>query len=109
MLSNQPVLSSIKCGLTVAPITNWRNTTTFMAERLLGMPSMKVSWLNYERTRLVERSDLTSLRNKQVRMVHGMTDKKVLLENTMMLSKRMVEQNIIFEQQVGSECIELLN
>ena len=37
MLSNQPLLSSIKCGPTVAPITNWRYTTTFMAKRLLDM------------------------------------------------------------------------
>ena len=66
----------------------------------MGMPGMKDSCLNYEWTSLVERSDLTSLRNKQVKMVHGMTDKKVLLENTMMLSKRMVEENILFEQQL---------
>ena len=30
MLSNQPLLSSIKCGITVAPDTNWMFTSAFM-------------------------------------------------------------------------------
>ena len=100
LLSNQPVLSTVKCGLTVAPITNWMYSTTFTTERLLGLPGMQDNWLDYERTSLVGGEDLTCLRNKQVKMVHGVADRRVLLENTMMLSKRMVEQNILFEQQV---------
>ena len=46
MLSNHPVLSSIKCGIAVAPVTNWMFTTAFETERLLGMPGMKDSLLN---------------------------------------------------------------
>ena len=37
-------------------------------------------------------------------LVHGIADRRVLLENTMMLTKRMVEENIIFEQQVPLLC-----
>ena len=48
----------------------------------------------------MDRSDLTNLRNKKVMLFHGMADRRVLLENTIMLSKRMVEENLLFEQQV---------
>ena len=70
----------------------------------MGLPGMKDSLLNYERTSLMEKRDLTNLRNKQVMLVHGMADRTVLLENTMMLSKRMVDENILFEQQVPLLC-----
>ena len=64
------------------------------------MPCMKDSLLNYKRTSLVDRSDLTNLNDKQMMLVHGMADRRILLQNTMMLSKRMVEENMLFEQQV---------
>ena len=101
LLSNQPVLRNIRCGMSVSPITDWMYSTAFVAERLLGLPDMKDNWLEYERTTLVGRKDLTCLKSKHVMMVHGVADKKVLVENTMMMSKRMVDQNILFDQQVN--------
>ena len=46
------------------------------------------------------RGDLAGLRNKRLMLVHGMRDRRVLLENTMSLSERLVEENIMFQQKV---------
>ena len=78
-------------------------TTAFMTERLVGLPGMNDSLLNYERTRLVDRIDLTNLQKKQVMLAHGMANRTVLLESTMMLCKRLVDENIIFKQQVQGD------
>ena len=100
MLSNLPLLGSIKCGLTVAPVTHWVFSSSFTAERLMGMLDVKENWLNYEKISILGRQDLTSLANKRIRIVHGMADRKVLVENTMRFSQKLVEHNILFEQQV---------
>merc|ERR1719320_888969 len=51
LLSNQPMLSRIRCGLAVAPITDWKYSNSFLTERLLGE--------EYGKVRVVAREDLT--------------------------------------------------
>ena len=51
-------------------------------------------------THVVAREDLTCLRGKDLMLIHGMVDKKVLLKNTLLLSKILAQQNILFDQQV---------
>ena len=100
MLSNLPVLNNIRCGLVIAPITQWLHTSSFVVERLMGMPDMVENLVNYEKASLVGREDLASLRSKEIMLIHGMLDRQVLVENTMMLTKKLVQENILFQQQV---------
>ena len=49
---------------------------------------------------LVNRNDLGGLRAKRLMLVHGMMDSEVSLENTVVLSEKLVQQNIMFQQKV---------
>ena len=46
------------------------------------------------------RTDLSGLRDKRLMLVHGMRDVRVSIENTMALSEKLVQQNIMFQQKV---------
>ena len=46
------------------------------------------------------RADLGGLRDKRLMLVHGMRDARVSLENTVALSERLVQHNIMFKQKV---------
>ena len=46
------------------------------------------------------RADLGGLRAKRLMLVHGMRDARVSLENTVALSERLVQHNIMFKQKV---------
>ena len=55
------------------------------------------------RSRLVEAvdKDMLGLASKELLLIHGSEDRRVLLENSLLFSQKLVEQNIIFQQQVG--------
>ena len=80
---------NIKCGVVVAPVTDWRLTSPYISERLK---------LPVERLNLMERN-LTSLRGKQLLLIHGMRDRNILLENSLSLSEKLTQQGILFSQQ----------
>ena len=72
-----------------------------MSEGYLG-----IEWRDHEaglenlQRSIVTRTDLGGLRDKRLMLVHGMRDDRVSLENTVALSERLVQQNIMFQQKV---------
>ena len=73
----------------------------FVSEGYLGAEwrDHKAGLENLQRS-IVTRTDLGGLRDKRLLLVHGMRDAKVSLENTVALSERLVQQNIMFQQKV---------
>ena len=73
----------------------------FVSEGYLGIAwSEHEAGLEYLQRSIVTRTDLGGLRDKRLMLVHGMGADRVSLENTVALSERLVQQNIIFQQKV---------
>ena len=56
--------------------------------------------VKYHTENIVTRPDLIGLKNKNLLLLHGAEDRKVLLQNTMTLSERLVDNSIMFQQKV---------
>ena len=74
---------------------------SFTAEKYFGLPDSPASLVRYHANSLLKRTDLQALNSKDLMVVHGSEDRRVLLQNSLALSHNLVEQNIIFQQQVS--------
>ena len=74
---------------------------SFTAEKYFGLPDDPSSLVKYHTNSLLQRNDLQALNNKDLLVIHGSEDRKVLLQNSLALSQNLVDQNIIFQQQVS--------
>lgn len=79
----------------------WLSVPRFVSEGYLGAEwNDSRARLGHHQTSLVTRADLSGLRAKSLMLVHGMRDARVSLENTVALSERLVQHNIMFKQKV---------
>lgn len=79
----------IHCTIAVAPITNWRYMSSFVAERYLGLPWIESNSLKYERANLLKRAYEFSTRKLLV--VHGTADEQVHVQHSMKFIKSLTE------------------
>jgi dipeptidyl-peptidase-4 len=81
-----------RCGLAVAPVTNWHWYDTHYTERYLGMPDDEQV---YDAASALERdpSGLT----ERLLVVHGMADDNVFLRHSLALIARLQEAGVQFE------------
>lgn len=86
-----------KCGVSVAPVTDWIYYDSIYTERYLGLPSAEDNKIGYERSSLIRNSD--ELRNKNYLLVHGTMDDNVHYQQSMMLARSMELKDILFRQQ----------
>merc|ERR1719499_2764483 len=85
-----------KCGVAVAPVTNWIYYDTIYTERYMGLPTSEDNLDGYRI------SDVTSqarrLKNKKLLLVHGTADDNVHYQQTMMLTRALEEADVLFQQ-----------
>lgn len=84
-----------KCGIAVAPVTNWRLYDTIYTERYLKKPQDNAK--GYD-----ENSPIQFAQNLKapLLLVHGAADDNVHLQNTLMFADALVRANKQFEMQI---------
>jgi len=85
-----------KCGISVAPVTNWIYYDSIYAERYLGLPTPEDNLAGYQASDVTAKA--ANLRNKKYLMVHGTADDNVHYQQSMMLARAMEEADVLFRQ-----------
>jgi len=85
-----------KCGIAVAPVSNWIYYDTIYAERYLGLPLPDDNLKGYQKSDVT--SKVRKLRGKKMLLVHGTADDNVHYQQSMMLTRALEEEDILFQQ-----------
>ena len=67
-------------------------------ERYMGLPLPSENFRGYQKSSLIERCQ--GIEGKEFFLAHGMADRNVHIQNSMILAKTLVSNNIPFEQHV---------
>ena len=84
-----------KMAIAVAPVTNWRYYDSVYSERYLGLPSDNPE--GYDANSPTNPKLVAQLKGKYL-LIHGSADDNVHLQNTMELSKLLIESNFDYQQ-----------
>ena len=106
----------IQCGIAVAPVTQWHHygqsviidpyiitqisSDSAYTERFMGMPTPESNWAWFTDSSLTGVAEYLS--DNSLLVVHGTADDNVHIEHTMMLSRTLVNNNILFRQQASN-------
>ena len=84
-----------KCGIAIAPVTNWRLYDSAYTERFMRRP--QVNEFGYEGTDLMQMAgNLTG----ELLIVHGLADDNVHAQNTLLYTNALVQAGKQFEMQL---------
>ncbi|XP_021935063.1 venom dipeptidyl peptidase 4-like [Zootermopsis nevadensis] len=89
-------LNVFKCGISVAPVSDWSYYDTVYTERYMGLPSTHDNLKGYINAALTRIS--SNIRNKQYLLVHGTLDDNVHYQQSMMLAKALEHNDVLFQQ-----------
>jgi len=90
----------IKCAITQSPIVDWKNYDAFFTEKHLGQARDKKYWTKYDDSSLKKASE--NIPSKILYLVHQPGD-LTHLEQSMILSRALVDKGILFKQQIYLE------
>ncbi|XP_035782023.1 venom dipeptidyl peptidase 4-like isoform X3 [Anopheles albimanus] len=90
--------SLFQCGISVAPVTNWKLYDSTYTERFMGMPNVTDNYKGYEDSDLSRHAE--KLRDKQFLMVHGTADDNVHFQQSMVFSKALSSKGALFKQLI---------
>ncbi|KAL7031857.1 hypothetical protein ACKWTF_007152 [Chironomus riparius] len=90
--------SLFQCGISVAPVTNWKLYVSTYAERFMGMPNLTDNYQGYVEGDLSKHVD--QLKDKQFLLIHGTADDNVHFMQSMVLSKALTHRGALFKQQI---------
>ncbi|KAK4880204.1 hypothetical protein RN001_008350 [Aquatica leii] len=85
-----------KCGISVAPVTDWTLYDSIYTERFMGLPTADDNAAGYNNAKLVEKTQ--GLRDKKYFLIHGTLDDNVHYQQSMLLSKVLEQNDILFRQ-----------
>jgi len=88
--------NTFQCGISVAPVTNWIYYDSIYAERYLGLPTPEDNLSGYQASDVTARAK--KLKNKKYLMVHGTADDNVHYQQSMMFSRALEEEDVLFRQ-----------
>jgi dipeptidyl-peptidase-4 len=86
-----------KCGISVAPVTNWLLYDTIYTERYMGLPTPDDNLSAYNASDVTHY--VSNFRNKKFYLVHGNADDNVHYQQSMILSRALERADILFRQQ----------
>ncbi|XP_034243317.1 venom dipeptidyl peptidase 4 isoform X2 [Thrips palmi] len=86
-----------KCGMSVAPVTDWIYYDSIYTERYMGLPTEGDNRAGYRRAQLTNKVE--NLRHKLFLLIHGTLDDNVHYQQSMILSRALEENDILFRQQ----------
>jgi len=85
-----------KCGISVAPVSNWIYYDSIYAERYLGLPTPDDNLKAYQDSDVTAKAK--KLKNKKYLMVHGTADDNVHYQQSMMLARAFEEADVLHRQ-----------
>ncbi|XP_060571687.1 dipeptidyl peptidase 4-like isoform X1 [Ruditapes philippinarum] len=89
------------CGITVAPVTDYRYYDSVYTERYMGMPSADDNLEGYEATNISKFAE--QFRKSKFMIVHGTGDDNVHFQNTVQLIRALTEANVYFRSQIYTD------
>ncbi|XP_058801114.1 venom dipeptidyl peptidase 4-like [Phymastichus coffea] len=85
-----------KCGISVAPVTNWIYYDSIYTERYMGLPTVDDNLVGYNSSSVM--SHLENFRGKKYMLVHGTGDDNVHFQQSMALHRALAEIDILYDQ-----------
>ncbi|XP_018579789.1 venom dipeptidyl peptidase 4 isoform X2 [Anoplophora glabripennis] len=85
-----------KCGISVAPVTDWTLYDSIYTERFMGLPTTDDNLSGYENAQLLTKSE--GIRNKEYFLIHGTYDDNVHYQQSMLWAKVLEQNDILFRQ-----------
>lgn len=92
----QDVEDVFKCGVAVAPPTDWLFYDTMYTERFMKLPTKEDNWSGYDNASLLNKVE--KLRGKTFMVNHGVADDNVHYQQSMMLARSLELKDIQFEE-----------
>ncbi|XP_008202160.1 venom dipeptidyl peptidase 4 isoform X1 [Nasonia vitripennis] len=90
-----------KCGLSVAPVTDWTLYDSVYTERFMGLPNAADNLGGYDQSQLLNKVD--NIKNKGYYLIHGTLDDNVHYQQSMLLAKMLEQKDILFRQQTYTD------
>ncbi len=87
--------STFRCGIAIAPVTDWRLYDSAYTERYMRRPQVNES--GYNLSNLTDKGDRL---NGKLLIVHGLADDNVHAQNTLLYIESLVQANKQFEMQI---------
>lgn len=94
MMLAEDVNNTIKCGVMIAPVTDWILYDSIYTERFMG--SIVDNYNGYVQASLIKKAKL--LKDKQFLLIHGTRDDNVHYQNSMLFAKVLERNDIMFRQ-----------
>ncbi|PSN53226.1 hypothetical protein C0J52_07992, partial [Blattella germanica] len=85
-----------KCGISVAPVSDWIYYDTIYTERYMGLPILEDNLKGYEDSALTKIAK--HINGKQYLLIHGTLDDNVHYQQSMMLARKLEREDVLFQQ-----------
>lgn len=90
-----------KCGMSVAPVTDWALYDSIYTERFMGLPKVDDNLHGYEQAQLLNKVD--NIKTKMYYLIHGTLDDNVHYQQSLLLAKVLEQKDILFRQQTYTD------
>ncbi|XP_054009789.1 venom dipeptidyl peptidase 4-like isoform X2 [Hylaeus anthracinus] len=90
-----------KCGMSVAPVTDWALYDSIYTERFMGLPTVYDNLHGYEQGQLLNKVD--NIKTKMYYLIHGTLDDNVHYQQSLLLAKVLEQKDILFRQQTYTD------
>ncbi|KAM4626104.1 prolyl endopeptidase FAP-like [Discoglossus pictus] len=85
----------LKCGMAVAPVSNWEYYASIYTERYMGLPTQSDNLANYKNSTVMTRAE--NFRKVDYLLIHGTADDNVHFQQAAQISKALVEAQVDFQ------------
>lgn len=89
------------CGISVAPVTDYRYYDSIYTERYMGLPTAEDNLEAYEQTNVSRFAE--NFKKSKFMVVHGTGDDNVHFQNTAQLIRALTEANVYFRSQIYTD------
>ncbi|KAK0086081.1 hypothetical protein PV326_005689, partial [Microctonus aethiopoides] len=93
--------STFKCGMSVAPVTDWTLYDSIYTERFMGLPTPSDNVGGYEQGQLLNKA--ANIKSNSYYLIHGTLDDNVHYQQSLLLAKILEENDILFRQQTYTD------
>ncbi|KAM3916769.1 prolyl endopeptidase FAP-like [Leptodactylus fuscus] len=84
-----------KCGMAVAPVSNWEYYASIYTERYMGLPTKSDNLQNYQNSTVMSRAE--NFGKVDYLLIHGTADDNVHFQQAAQISKALVDAQVDFE------------
>ncbi|KAL5005835.1 hypothetical protein ScPMuIL_016993 [Solemya velum] len=94
-----------ECGISVAPVTDWRYYDSFYTEKYMGLPSDNM--IGYKTSNVSQHA--AEFRKTRFMLIHGTGDDNVHFQHSAQLMRALVEADVYFRSQIYTDEQHALN